>query len=136
VDAAKVNGRTGLRSAIAVGAFALVAACGADDDLTPRAPPELASVVGNCRAIEREDSPAMYRCYGRSIREEPLYDNADRDLYAVLAAKADVIAERIERRQITAVEARLLWETAKSEARSESMRRAPRTPPPDQPPGP
>ena len=125
-----------LRAAIAGIACAGASACGADDEIPPPSAPPLGAVTGYCRATERENSPAMYRCYGRSIREEPLYNNENGDLYAVLAAKADLLAERLERRQVTIAEARLLWETAKSDAQSESIRRTPPLPPPSPPPGP
>ncbi len=125
-----------LRLAMAGIAFVAVAACGADDDVPPPSPPSLETVTGSCRAAGPQNAPALYRCYGRSIRDEPPRGDEDRDLYAVLAATADVLAERLERRQITGTEARLLWETAKSNARSELIRRAqpPQTQPP--PPGP
>ena len=124
------------RLAMAGMAFVAVVACGADDDVPPPSPPLRETVADSCRTAGPENAPALYRCYGRSIRDEPPRGDEDRDLYAVLAATADVLAERLERRQITGVEARLLWETAKSNARSESIRRAqpPQTQPP--PPGP
>ena len=129
----QANGFGRRMAAAAIAAIGVVA-CSTYDDDPPSMPPSLDSIAGHCRTAARENSPAMYRCYGRSIRAEPLYDNDNRDLYAVLAAKADVIAEQLERRQISVAEARLQWETAKSDARSEAIRRAP--PPPPAPPGP
>jgi hypothetical protein len=116
--------------------MALVAACGIEADVPPSAPPPLESIVGTCGAAQRDITPAVYRCIARTIREEPLYRNEDRDLYDVLAARADQLAEGIERRRMTVVEARLQWETAKSAARTEVIRRALPATPPEQPPGP
>ena len=113
----------------------LLVACGVEESVPPSAPPPIEAAIAACRA-EREITPVMYRCIARFIRAEPLYRNEDRDLYDVLAARADQLAEGIERRRLTTVEARLQWETAKSAARTEALRRAPSVPPPEQPPGP
>jgi hypothetical protein len=128
--------QTGLRATIAGIACLGVGACASDDDTSPASPPPLESVTGYCHATARENAPALYRCYGAVIRDEPLYRSEDRDLYAVLAATADLLAERLERRQITNAEAQLLWETAKSSARSESIRRIQPVSQPPPPPGP
>ena len=128
--------RTGLRVVIAGIACLGVGACASDDDVSPASPPSLESVTGYCHATGRENAPALYRCYSAVIRDEPLYKSEDRDLYAVLAATADLLAERLERRQITNAEAQLLWETAKSNARSESIRRTQSVSPPPPTPGP
>ena len=136
MGADSANRRARLRLAIIGFACVVAGACSSDDDPLPPSPPSLEMVTGRCRTVEPENSPAMYRCYGRVIRQEPLYNNEDRDLYAVLAAKADLLAERLQRRQITAVEARYLWETAKSDVRSETIRRAQPPQSPPQTPGP
>src|SRR5262245_13937533 len=83
--------QTGLRATIAGIACLGVGACASDDDVSPASPPPLESVTGYCHATARENAPALYRCYGAVIRNEPLYKSDDRDLYAVLAATSDLL---------------------------------------------